>query len=235
MPTAIVSGALANKPFNGGEAWVRLSWVLGPAATRLRCLLRRGVCKPPPAWTTPARAAEFVDFGQPRSLRRGDRATSASTERAGLLCDGGREAAGLGLAELATVPRDAELLVNISGHLTMRRTSRGAAEHAVYVDLDPGFTQVWHADRRPAFRARRARPLRDRGAQRRQARLPHPRLRHRRGSRPCRRSCSTSGQRPHRPRGRRVSPRSRRWRSPYGRLEIDGRTHGPQAPRSFAD
>ncbi len=29
MPTAIVSGALANKPFNGGEAWVRLSWVLG--------------------------------------------------------------------------------------------------------------------------------------------------------------------------------------------------------------
>ena len=29
MARAIVSGALANKPFNGGEAWVRLSWVLG--------------------------------------------------------------------------------------------------------------------------------------------------------------------------------------------------------------
>ena len=24
-----MAGALANKPFNGGEAWTRLSWVLG--------------------------------------------------------------------------------------------------------------------------------------------------------------------------------------------------------------
>src|SRR5437868_1507499 len=29
MPTVIVSGALANKPFNGGNAWTRLSWVCG--------------------------------------------------------------------------------------------------------------------------------------------------------------------------------------------------------------
>ena len=28
-PVAVVAGALANKPHNGGEAWVRLSWVLG--------------------------------------------------------------------------------------------------------------------------------------------------------------------------------------------------------------
>jgi hypothetical protein len=29
MTTAVVAGALAGKPFNGGEAWVRLSYVLG--------------------------------------------------------------------------------------------------------------------------------------------------------------------------------------------------------------
>src|SRR5687767_2962677 len=29
MRTLVVSGALANKPRNGGEAWVRLSWVKG--------------------------------------------------------------------------------------------------------------------------------------------------------------------------------------------------------------
>ena len=29
MTTALVAGALANKPLNGGEAWVRLSWVRG--------------------------------------------------------------------------------------------------------------------------------------------------------------------------------------------------------------
>ena len=35
MDTLVVSGAIANKPLNGGEAWVRLSWVLG--LRRLGC------------------------------------------------------------------------------------------------------------------------------------------------------------------------------------------------------
>src|SRR5262245_27241080 len=29
MSVIVVSGALANKPLNGGEAWVRLNWLLG--------------------------------------------------------------------------------------------------------------------------------------------------------------------------------------------------------------
>ena len=29
MATIVVAGALANKPRNGGEAWVRMSWVEG--------------------------------------------------------------------------------------------------------------------------------------------------------------------------------------------------------------
>src|SRR4051812_30150675 len=29
MPLVIVSGALANKPYNGGNAWSRISWLLG--------------------------------------------------------------------------------------------------------------------------------------------------------------------------------------------------------------
>ena len=29
MPTILVSGALANKPHNGGNSWTRLSWVTG--------------------------------------------------------------------------------------------------------------------------------------------------------------------------------------------------------------
>ena len=29
MDTLVVSGAIANKHLNGGEAWVRLSWILG--------------------------------------------------------------------------------------------------------------------------------------------------------------------------------------------------------------
>ena len=41
MATVIVGGALANKPLNGGEAWVRLSLGARPSAPRLRCLPRR--------------------------------------------------------------------------------------------------------------------------------------------------------------------------------------------------
>jgi hypothetical protein len=143
VPIAIVSGALANKPFNGGEAWVRLSWTLG--------LRRLGF------------DAYFVEELDPSSCvdREGGRvdfpgsANRAYFEsvthefglsgRAGLLCEGGRETAGLGLAELAGAAADAELLVNISGHLTIEEILR-AAKARVYVDLDPGFTQLWHAE-----------------------------------------------------------------------------------------
>ena len=34
-PIVVVAGALANKPLNGGEAWVRMSWVRG--LQRLGC------------------------------------------------------------------------------------------------------------------------------------------------------------------------------------------------------
>src|SRR5690242_18792126 len=39
MRTLVVSGALANKPRNGGEAWVRLSWVRGFQRLGFRVLL----------------------------------------------------------------------------------------------------------------------------------------------------------------------------------------------------
>src|SRR5690348_4115711 len=48
MCIILVSGALANKPFNGGEAWVRLSWVLGLRRLGFRVIfveqISPGVC-----------------------------------------------------------------------------------------------------------------------------------------------------------------------------------------------
>jgi hypothetical protein len=143
MPAAVVSGALANKPLNGGEAWVRLSWVLG--------LRRLGfdVC-----FVEQLAGADCVDGdGEPAGF-------SASANRAffdrvvedfglageaGLLCDGGREASGLGLAEIRERAAEAALLVNISGHLTIGEIVNGPSTR-LYLDLDPGFTQAWHAD-----------------------------------------------------------------------------------------
>ena len=44
---------------------------------------------------------------------------------------------------LLAAAESAELLVNISGHLTLPRLL-GAFRRRVMVDIDPGFTQFWH-------------------------------------------------------------------------------------------
>jgi hypothetical protein len=130
VAVAIVAGALANKPRNGGEAWVRLSWVLG--------LRRLGF------------EVHLVERLH-RDDEVGRRYFEAVVSRFGLgrtatLLDGrGGALYGASEAELAAVAEDAEVLFNISGHLE-RGMIRAAARRRVYVDLDPCFTQTWHAD-----------------------------------------------------------------------------------------
>ena len=145
MAVAVVAGAIANKPLNGGESWVRLSWVLG-----LRRLgfdvyfferLDPGTC---------------VDAaGRPAPLRRSanlaqlQRAASefGLAGRVGLLDAAGRRLYGLGARALAEVAGDADVLFDLSANLGGLDTAAGArARTRVFVDLDPGFTQSWHAD-----------------------------------------------------------------------------------------
>jgi hypothetical protein len=148
MPIAIVAGALANKPFNGGEAWVRLSWLLGlrrlgfdahfvEQLASANCVDEHGAAAD---FQGSANLAYFESVVGEFEL--GDRAS--------LLCDGGREAVGPGVAELEDLAGEAELLVNISGHLTIPEILRAAGKR-LYIDLDPGFTQAWHVDRAVPF------------------------------------------------------------------------------------
>jgi hypothetical protein len=141
MQAVVVAGALANKPHNGGEAWVRLSWVLGFLALGLdaylveeiaadRCV---DVAGDPVAFDASTNLAYFRQVIDRFGLR----------ERASLICGNGDAIAGLDRETLLRLAGDA-LLVNISGNLQwpalfdrFRRT--------VYVDIDPGFTQAWHA------------------------------------------------------------------------------------------
>jgi hypothetical protein len=143
VATAIVSGALANKPRNGGEAWVRLSWVLGLQRlgfdTYFVEQIGNGDCV-----DEDGGAAEF-EASVNRSYFESVVGEFGLSARAGLLWEGGREVAGLGLEEIVEVAAGADLLVNISGHLTIEAVLAGPRGR-VYVDLDPGFTQAWHAD-----------------------------------------------------------------------------------------
>jgi hypothetical protein len=140
---AIVGGALANKPLSGGEAWVRLAWILGLRRLGFEVYFVEEIASA----SCRDAAGEPAGFGESvnRSYFEQVVAEFGLAGRAGLLCDGGEEGAGLDLAELEAMTAEAELLVNISGHLTDESLLR-APRTRLYVDLDPGFTQAWHTD-----------------------------------------------------------------------------------------
>jgi hypothetical protein len=125
----VVAGALAAKPGNGGEAWVRLSWVLG--------LRRLGF----DAWLLEEADADTAAAGRAFFEETVERHGLGS--RAVLLAPG-QAVRPVGRAELEDLAADAAALVNVSGNLRdddlLARFRRRA-----YVDLDPGFTQIWHS------------------------------------------------------------------------------------------
>lgn len=138
-PVVVVAGAMANKPANGGEAWVRLSWIRG--LERLGCRvffveqIAEAQCTDPAgAWAPFAASANLAWFRQVT-------AAFGLRERSALLCDTGASE-GMAAADVADLAAGA-LLVNISGNLS-DPVLRSAFGRRAYVDIDPGFTQFWH-------------------------------------------------------------------------------------------
>src|SRR5882757_8659023 len=130
MRTIVVAGALAAKAGNGGEAWVRLSWMLG--------LRRLGL----DAW--------LLEEAEPETARAGEGFFRRTVARHGIasravLLSGDETVGAIGREELEALAEESEALINISGNLhdpvILDRFSKRA-----YVDLDPGFTQLWHDD-----------------------------------------------------------------------------------------
>ncbi len=71
--------------------------------------------------------------------------------RAALVFDGGQETLGAPLADIERVCGEADLLVNISGHLSLPRLFE-KFRRRVFVDLDPGYTQFWQSEGIPGAR-----------------------------------------------------------------------------------
>ena len=143
MRIAIVSGAIANKPRNGGESWVRLSWLLGLRRLGFEAyfveLIDRGDCVDPTG--APSGFANSLNRAYFEAVVR----EFGLEGRASLLVSDGEEAAGVPADRVGELAGEADLLVNLSGHLTPAPLL-AAPRTSVYVDLDPGFTQVWHED-----------------------------------------------------------------------------------------
>jgi hypothetical protein len=142
VSTIIVAGPLANKPLNGGEAWVRLNWLLGLRRLGYDVCLAEEIA-PENCVDGAGVRTDFASSAN-RAYFEAVTAEFGLADSASLICTGTREAAGLGYDELLDRATDAELVINVSGHLRLRELLARPRLRA-YVDMDPGFTQAWHA------------------------------------------------------------------------------------------
>ncbi len=127
MSTAIVSGVLAGKPGNGGNAWARLSVVVGLRRLGFQTFF-----------------IEQIENAEPENVAYFE----AVVRQLGLVGSAalvsGQECHGMDWRELAAIASNATLLINFGGHLTIPELVR-PARCKVYLDDDPGFTQLWEA------------------------------------------------------------------------------------------
>lgn len=143
MTVVLVAGALANKPRNGGGVWERMSWAIGLLRLGFDVYFVEQIDSAACTDASGARAAfeDSVNLAWFRAMTR----RFAMDRRSVLICDDGERCAGLAWPQLMEMAARAELLVNLSGHLTLRPILERVRRKA-YIDVDPGFTQFWHAD-----------------------------------------------------------------------------------------
>jgi hypothetical protein len=153
-PLVVVSSVIANKPFNGGNARMVLNWLEGfrqlGADVFFIEQIRSATC------TDASGAATMAHASANRTYFEDVLCTAGLGDRAALICDPVDDLAcaaivGATAAELADVVRDADLLVNISGHLD-HPALKPRFRRKAYVDVDPGYTQLWHAQGSAAAR-----------------------------------------------------------------------------------
>ena len=135
-----VAGSLAQKPGRGGHTWVLLQYLLGFRKLGWDVLfldrLDQGMCvsengAPAPledSWNVRYFRDVMSQFGLDGSY--------------GLLCDGGNTTIGLGRRELLARVSASAGLINIMGYLNDAELL-AAAPRRVFLDIDPGFGQLW--------------------------------------------------------------------------------------------
>src|SRR5215203_454935 len=104
METIVVAGALANKPGNGGEAWVRMSWVEGFRRLGFDVVFVEQVARE----RTPASAVDYFERTVAEFGLRG---------AAALLDETGAAVTGLSPEETRERVGEAVALVNIRGNI----------------------------------------------------------------------------------------------------------------------
>jgi hypothetical protein len=130
-PAVIVSGMIAATPGQGGAAWAVLQYLLG--LRRLGCEVR---------FLEPLPDAELAPAT--RSYIREVMERFGFDDKWALVPADGAEPIGISRAELRHLARGTDVVLSISGMLTDPDVIEVVPVRA-YLDLDPGFNQLWHA------------------------------------------------------------------------------------------
>lgn len=144
-PIAVVSSVIANKPWNGGNARMVLTWLVGLECLGFETYFVEQLSSASSVDGTGAPAAAAASANRAYFDRVMQRHGFA--RRAALICDAndtldGATACGLEAAELRDLASDADVLINVSGHLAVPEL-KDRFRRKVYVDVDPGYTQLW--------------------------------------------------------------------------------------------
>jgi hypothetical protein len=138
----VIAGSLAQKPGRGGHTWVFLQYVLGFKKLGWDVLfldrLEPSMCVSETGAAAPLESSWNVTYFLDVMNRFGlDRSYS-------LLCNEGTSTIGLSRAEILARVSASSALINVMGFLKDEEIL-DAAPMRVFLDIDPGFGQMWQA------------------------------------------------------------------------------------------
>lgn len=133
-----MSGMVAGVPYQGGATWAALQYVLGFKRLGhdvyfLEPLTPRTLCPPDAPLAQTANASYFNDVMRAFGLE----------QNSALLLTSTRETVGLPYGHLRQIAGRADVVANLSGTLKDAELL-DSIPIRVFLDLDPGFNQLWH-------------------------------------------------------------------------------------------
>lgn len=138
----VVAASLAQKPLQGGHAWVVLQYLLGFRKLGWQVLfidtlakdMFRDASGQPCARANSVNVQEFVRTMQQFGL----------ADDYCLICNGGEETYGMSRKEALERTSGSAILLNVMGFLKDREIIERSGRH-VFLDIDPGFGQMWES------------------------------------------------------------------------------------------
>src|SRR4051794_34519151 len=137
--TILFSGMIAGDPRQGGATWAVLQYLLGFRRLGHDVLFVEPI-RPSSLRPAGAKLAESANAGYFRQVAR----DFDLVGRSALLLDRTTECFGLSYPQVLEIARRANVLINVSGMLADPALLERVPVRA-YLDLDPGFVQMWQA------------------------------------------------------------------------------------------